>query len=415
MTTSTSFPGIADQGHVNTNAEWKAMVIRFYETYNPEKLKDVDEIMAEFEGREVELFQELVNKYNVYTQVVVNEVSDTPPASHTLSNSAGQSWNAGPPAFSERSSSRGSAMSDGLRSRLLRLKQQNPHSDEGELMIAAAEQQRSWRNAIIKFYQEYQPSKLANISEIFNECDGEEELLYNLIVSKYKKSVANNPPKSQLAAPKAQRNAVTQCNPTGNNVTLPTTPLTTQLDITGGEIVGVEDINDQLEWSVLVVLEQEERMRGILSKLTLKGGDPHLIKETSERLLSIQKEANAIRKLFDARGTPVTPSKTVTISSGSLPPPPVIGSGIGNFRDRASTSPPMATPSSFAVPLGTSTPFVRRRSVSSSPSLQRHLISPPAPLPTNTLGVNTQALIDAVSALQKKGVTMPSPQELRVR
>ena len=435
MTDDHSFSG-------NSKAEWRAIVIKFYETYNPEKLKDVDVIMKEFDGRyaavllrdgentsvmmihtkkkknkkkknrESELLQELVNKYNVRTQVVVNEVSEHSPtpsiaSQHFIGNSTIGSI---PQQRVSVLSDRSSVASDGLRTRLHRLRQHHPHADEGELMISAVEQQRSWRNAIIRFYQEHQPSKLTSINDIFNECDGEEEALYNLIVSKYK-STSNLSTKQHNTIPQQTqvRNAVTQCMGSATSqMVLPTTPLTTQLDITGGEVVGIDDIGDQLEWSVLVVLEQEERMRGILSKISQKGGDPRILKETADRLMNINREANAIRKLFDSQVE--QPPPPVVISS--LPPPPIIGGG--GYRDRASTSPPMVTPSSFAVPLGAASPFVRRRSESSSPSLQRHLISPPAPLPSDTLGVNTQALIDAVSALQKKGVTMPSPQELRL-
>ncbi|KAJ9457993.1 hypothetical protein DIPPA_11277, partial [Diplonema papillatum] len=355
--------------------DWRRILVEFYQMYNPIKIRDIDTILDEFEGSEAELLQSLLHKYNVPPGAFLDEAHRLlamrqQPSPAAFPESVGTDFLAGgagsmpqtPDIFDPHVTP---TMTPGLQKRIQRLQHHAPQIDEGTLVMQAVVQQRIWRNAIIQFYQRHQPAKLANIHEIFQECDGDEEMLYELLESKYKQAraaqdarpgtviktpVAQPPATASSLRPKpspAQRvDKGVQCDPKRRGIVVSNAPLTHSMDVSSGEILGLPDIPDQLEWSLLVVLEQEERVRSIMSgllgisvlpdttnPLTIPMTDA--VSRVLESLDRIHKDAMSLRVVFDQLFDDVPASQSPPADRGSaeeflagldavkLPAPPV--------------------------------------------------------------------------------------------
>eukprot|EP01064_Diplonema_japonicum_P006941 TRINITY_DN14740_c0_g1_i1.p1 TRINITY_DN14740_c0_g1~~TRINITY_DN14740_c0_g1_i1.p1 ORF type:complete len:425 (+),score=70.22 TRINITY_DN14740_c0_g1_i1:64-1275(+) len=386
----------------SAKGEWKRLVIEFYRIHNPLKIKDVDAILEEYEGAEAELYSSLIEKYQRKPSESSGGGIGSPPRT--------------PPEVVLQAHtsmvSQSTAATEGLRKRMSLLRLEYPEEDEGSLGIKAVEQQRVWRNAIISFYIKHQPSKLANINEIFQECDGEEEMLYELLEAKYKGKgkVGLQTTHDGFEKRKVVCDKGTQCDAAISGVSVSATPLTNSMDITAGELVALEDVGDQLEWSLLVMLEQGERVRSILSNLP-QPLPSSITAPAAEKLGVLHRESMSLRTLLS---THFAGTVTVPDVSLSFPPPPRIG-----VPERvASMSPPpypypvQVTTPTLPVAMGMQHSPPRSsayRTASATPASisPSKLLSPPAPLPA-TVNVNTRALLEAVATLQSKGVTFPS-------
>eukprot|EP01061_Rhynchopus_euleeides_P011976 TRINITY_DN21581_c0_g1_i1.p1 TRINITY_DN21581_c0_g1~~TRINITY_DN21581_c0_g1_i1.p1 ORF type:complete len:508 (+),score=17.67 TRINITY_DN21581_c0_g1_i1:65-1525(+) len=300
-------------------------------------------------------------------------------------------------------------LSPGLQQRVERLRRAHPGASDNDLFVTAVHQQRTWRNAIISFYQRHQPEKLGNIHEIFAECNGEEEMLYEILEAKYLHNVpypAEKPPQAaaeketlvhsstQVVQPSAERG--TQCD-AKRGITVSTAPLTQSMEITGGELVALEDVGDQIEWSLLVVLEQEERVRRLMCGLLVDNAErsdsvARLCKAASDRLDGIHTDTAALRLIFDKYfSESSTEAPSVDIAPPFGLPTPIALESLYHARHARDDSPPVSPPP-YPPP---------RHGTSVSQSTGR--MSPPAPLPH----VSTAALLEAVSTLQRKGVNLP--------
>ena len=397
-------------------------------------------------------------------------------------------------------------MSEGLKSRVDKLRATYPNAEEGDLVVTAVHQQRVWRNAIITFYQKYCPAKLANIHEIFAECNGEEEMLYEILEAKYLHKVdyapskpvseaasaaarvqrqpSSVPPASVVSAAAAaavapslssRRNSFarddaakpTPLPPRGvdrgsqcdarRGITVSNAPLTQSMEITGGELVALEDVGDQIEWSLLVMMEQEERIRRLMSGL-LVDTDHHtaavasVCKVSCDRLDGVHADVMALRAVFekyfsDQEGLAdeLPPVESLVPPPLSLPTPPAIErpaspqhpaanppppmhaplSGVHKYVDvdavvsglvnhhaqqaKAAVDPscsPPVSPPPFPPPRTRSTSFTPHLSSASHSTSQMGRMSPPAPLPQG-MPSNAAALLEAVQALQQKGIVLP--------
>ena len=306
-------------------------------------------------------------------------------------------------------------LSDGLQQRVARLRRTHPEAVESDLVVTAVHQQRVWRNAIIAFYQKHQPDKLANIHEIFSECNGEEEMLYEILEAKYlhgasyrhasaTAATSSTTSQSMQASVQSTTSRGSQCD-ARRGITVSTAPLTQSMEVTGGELIALEDVGDQIEWSLLVMLEQEERVRRLMSGLLVESDRSSEVvaavcKASSDRLDGIHTDAMALRLIFDKHFSDTcteVPSLDVVAPNITLPTPIALDGLALRIEDDAS---PPVSPPAYPHPQ-------RGNTVASSASLSTGRMSPPAPLPAQ-VAVSTAALMEAVASLKQKGINLPS-------
>eukprot|EP01063_Lacrimia_lanifica_P030172 TRINITY_DN4753_c0_g1_i3.p1 TRINITY_DN4753_c0_g1~~TRINITY_DN4753_c0_g1_i3.p1 ORF type:complete len:1075 (+),score=201.47 TRINITY_DN4753_c0_g1_i3:3-3227(+) len=160
--------------------DWHALLAQFYRVHNPEKVGDVGRILAEYSGREEELFMTLRAKYEPRAvEMDAVGMGFTEAICQTVA----------PAAVSGREGERELAhyvmATRGIKRRVTRLRVAHPEASEEELLVMAEEDQGAWRNAIARFYRCHAPEKLPDLPQILQECAGEEEALYDLLEMKY--------------------------------------------------------------------------------------------------------------------------------------------------------------------------------------------------------------------------------------
>ena len=165
-------------------------VIRFYQHYNPEKLKDVDKVLAAFRNQSDEtLMSNLVKKYGPEPYEVLDPKA--PAASRPSEQPVKQQVAAAPPESQGKSSptlppAPPAAHSDSKAAESVDA--ENSGAREAVARPAVEERKQPlqpWNVRFYNFYEYYRPEKLSQLERKLKEHEGREEEWMQLLVHKY--------------------------------------------------------------------------------------------------------------------------------------------------------------------------------------------------------------------------------------
>jgi preprotein translocase subunit Sec61beta len=164
---------------------YRDRLARFYQQYNPEKLSTVDATLAKFGGREEEMFQALVQKYGAEPRGIP----------HSAATPGDLLYRTRLARFYERYNPEKVGMVDATLEKFAGREEEmfaalvhkygpEPRSRAGSTAEAPGFQ-NDHRARLVRFYQQYQPDRLANVDATLAKFAGREDEMFAALVQKY--------------------------------------------------------------------------------------------------------------------------------------------------------------------------------------------------------------------------------------
>lgn len=181
--------------------DYRTRLTEFYSKHNPTKMNDIESTLMKYKGREEEMFKKLEEKYNKNPMT-----SSFGGGSHNSSSSSSSPSPFGQqqPGFGSTTSSLGTAGMSAQSSPFGQMtgygpsstpafgstssfgtqqpQQQSPFGQQTTMPMS----NNNYRERLIQFYQQHNPSKLADIDKTLAKYQGREEKLFHDLEMKYK-------------------------------------------------------------------------------------------------------------------------------------------------------------------------------------------------------------------------------------